>query len=229
MLPNNRHCYVYHIFINLVKPPVRREWCKMLLIIPTYRLQLSAVPCYLLFDLYGTEVYFVTLCPKINLYMSSKCVDLHLCCSQNFKTHLSINPFMNLMSVIRGILRPKSYRSYFDFQTFWISAYQAHIQNRRKETILKNYKTIFPSHSHSFPFRVSNATPPQWYSINSRYIGTWRLLTNVLLMALRNIIIAVQELQLNIIKCIDLNWGHNYKWQYEMQTVLTSTTSTHFK
>jgi len=132
-------------------------------------LQAQGVRCALLSllrPLGDRSVFPVPLSQRINIYILFRSVDLHHCCYQIFEKHLSISPFMNLMSFISEILRPMSYRSYFDFHTFWISAYHAHKQNRRKETILNTYKTIFPSQSHNFPFRVSNVTPSQWVSIN---------------------------------------------------------------
>jgi len=130
--------------------------------------------------------------------MSFRSVVLHHSCYLSIKSQLSINPFTNLISDIHGLSRPKSYRSYYHFHIFRSPTTQAHKQKQQKETILKIYKTIFPSQSHNLAFLVSNVTPPQWVSINSRYIGTCRILSNVVFIALRNITHAVQELQLNI-------------------------------
>ena len=128
---------------------------------------------------------------------------LHHCCYLSIKSQLSINPFTNLISDIHGLSRPKSHRSYCHFHIFRLPTSQAHKQKQQKESNVNSYKTIFPSHSHNLPFRVSIATPSQWFSINSRYNGTCRLLTSMVLMALRNIINAVQELKLNIINSLN--------------------------
>ena len=59
---HSQHCYIYlGIYAKFFRPSLRCVRYTMLLIIPTYRLWLSAVPCSPFFGIYGLEEHFPSL------------------------------------------------------------------------------------------------------------------------------------------------------------------------
>ena len=132
-------------------------------------------------------MHFLSFVPKIYIYISFRYVDLHHCCYLFITSQLSTNQFMNILSDMHVLVRPKSHSSYHVFTHF--SSQLSSLQTKTTQKItVNNYKTIFPSQFHNISFRLSNATPPRLVSINSRYVGMCRFLSNVALLNITNVV-----------------------------------------
>ena len=132
------------------------------------------------------------------IYILFRSVDLPHCCYLFIESQLGINPFMIIISDIHGLVRPKSHKFLLYLSHILVASSQDHKQKQHKETTVNSYKKIFPSQSHNLPFRVCNATPSHWVSINSRRNGICRFLSNVVLTAVPNTTNVLQKLQLQI-------------------------------
>jgi hypothetical protein len=113
------------------------------------------------------HVLHLPIVPKINMRMSFRSDNLRHCCYLVIKTHLNINPFMNLISWQAWAPETKStYDRILPLTHFECSNLKL-TKTKYKEITANIYNTIFPSETHNLPFLVSNATPAQWVSINS--------------------------------------------------------------
>ena len=142
------------------------------------------------------HVLLSSIVQNVCMHMSFRSVDLHHCCLLIIKTYLSINPFINFISLFAWA--PETKIVIYHILPFTIlTVHLSSKQKQHKETTVNSYNTIFPSESQNLPFRASHATTTQWVSMNSWLVGMSRFLSTVVPIYLRNMTDVVQELQLN--------------------------------